>query len=93
MAPDVPPELFYQLGVCYYNIGIGLREEALQIRENDAYMEIRTQYLAQFREAVKWLERSYALDPGNENIISKLSQLYYQLQMKEKQDTFEQLMK
>jgi len=41
---------------------------------------------------VKWLERSYALDPGNENIISKLSQLYYQLQMKEKQETFEQLM-
>ena len=92
LAHDVPPELFYQLGVCYYNIGIGLREEALQIRENDAYMEIRNQYLDQFREAVKWLERSYALDPGNENIISKLSQLYYQLQMKENQETFEQLM-
>jgi len=92
LAPDVPPELFYQLGVCYYNIGIGLREEALQIRENDAYMEVRNEYLAQFREAVKWLERSYALDPGNESIISKLSQLYDQLQMKEKQETFEQLM-
>jgi tetratricopeptide (TPR) repeat protein len=92
LAPDVPPELYYQLGVCYYNIGIDLREEALQIRENEAYMEVRTQYLAQFREAVNWLERSYALDPGNENTISKLSQLYYQLQMKEKQETFEQLM-
>jgi len=92
LAPDVPPELYYQLGVSYYNIGIDLREEALQIRENEAYMEVRNQYLAQFREAVNWLERSYALDPGNENTISKLSQLYYQLQMKEKQETFEQLM-
>lgn len=85
-------ELYYQLGVCYYNIGIDLREAALQIRENDAYLEVRDQYLAQFREAVEWLERSYDLDPGNASTISRLYQLYYQLQMKEKQETFQQLM-
>ncbi|TFH28096.1 MAG: tetratricopeptide repeat protein [Bacteroidia bacterium] len=92
LCTEKPPELYYQLGVCYYNIAIDLREAALQISENDEYMEVRDQYLAQFREAVKWLEKSYELDPGNEKTINRLYQLYYRLQMKEKQETFEQLM-
>jgi tetratricopeptide (TPR) repeat protein len=92
LCTEKPPELYYQLGVCYYNIAIDLREAALQISENDEYMEVRDQYLAQFREAVKWLEKSYELDPGNERTITRLYQLYYRLQMKEKQETFEQLM-
>lgn len=92
VTTEEQPELYYQLGVCYYNIGIDLREAALLIRENDAYLEVRDQYLAQFREAVEWLEKSYDLDPGNTSTISRLYQLYYQLQMKEKQETFQQLM-
>jgi len=92
LSQDVPPELYYQVGVSYYNVGIDLREEALQITENKKYMEVREQYMSQFREAVKWLELSYELDPGNENTIKHLYQLYYQLQMKEKQEVFERLM-
>ncbi|MCD4710195.1 MAG: tetratricopeptide repeat protein [Bacteroidales bacterium] len=83
------PELYYHLGVSYYNIGIDLRESALHIAENDEYMEIREQYLDIFREAVKWLERSYELDPSNEKTASRLYQLYYQLQMKEEQESLQ----
>lgn len=93
LTEEKPPELFYQVGVCYYNIGIDLREAALQISENNEYMLVRDQYLAQFREAVIWLEKSFELDPGNERTITRLYQLYYQLQMKEKQETFEQLIR
>jgi tetratricopeptide (TPR) repeat protein len=92
LCTEKQPELYYQLGMCFYNIGIDLREAALQINENDEYMKVRDQYLAQFREAVKWLEMAYELEPGSENTITRLYQLYYQLQMKEKQETFEQLM-
>ena len=53
---------------------------------------VRNQYLAQFREAVTWLEISYELDPNSEETIQKLYQLYYQLKMREKQETFEKLM-
>lgn len=91
LTEENPPELYYQLGVSYYNIGIDLRESALLISENDEYMVVRDQYLARFREAVTWLEKSYELDPARERTISLLYQLYYQLQMKEKQETFEQL--
>ena len=93
LTEEKPPELFYQVGVCYYNIGIDLREAALQISENNEYLQVRDQYLARFREAVIWLEKSYELDPGNERTITRLYQLYYQLQMKEKQETFEQLIR
>lgn len=90
LSPD-KPMLYYHLGVSYYNIGIDLRESALNIAENNEYMEIREKYLGKFREAVKWLERSYELDPHNEKTASMLYQLYYQLQMKEKQESLQQL--
>lgn len=83
------PELYYHLGTCYYNIGIDLRESALDISENDAYLEARKQYLEKFREAVHWFERSYELDPGNEKTVNRLHQLYYQLQMRDKQRSLE----
>lgn len=84
MAPD-KPTLYYHIGVSYYNVGIDLRENALTIAENDEYQKVRAQYLDRFREAVKWLERSYELDPSNEKIVSRLNQLYYLLNMKEEQ--------
>lgn len=83
------PELYYHLGVCYYNVGIDLRESALDITDNESYMEARELYLEKFREAVKWLESSYELDPYNENTVTRLQQLYYQLKMKEKQRSLE----
>ena len=57
--------------------------------KNDEYQEIREQYLEKFREAVTWFEQSYELDPTNEKTISRLNQLYYQLDMKEEQKALE----
>jgi tetratricopeptide (TPR) repeat protein len=94
-AAEISPDqalLCYHLGVCYYNMGIELRESALKIDVNDEYLEIREQYLEKFREAVKWLELSYALDPTDEETVSKLYQLYYQLQMKEEQEKLQHLL-
>ena len=88
LAPDTPT-LYYHIGMVYYNIGIDLRQSALTIDENDEYQEVRTQYLEKFREAVTWLEQSYELDPTNEKTISRLNQLYYQLDMKEEQKVLE----
>lgn len=53
------------------------------------YRRIREQYRAQFEEAVIWLEKSYELDPENDKTVAKLYQLYYQLQMKEKQESLQ----
>lgn len=83
-------ELYYHIGVCYYNMGIDLRESALQITENDSYQEVRKQYLGIFNEAVKWLEKSYELNPNNQETLSTLYNLYDQLHMNEKQESLEQ---
>jgi tetratricopeptide (TPR) repeat protein len=84
------PELYYHLGVCYYNIGIEQRQSALNISQNVSYQEARKLYLETFRKAVHWFERSYELDPLNENTVNRLQQLYYRLRMKEKQHSLEQ---
>jgi len=41
---------------------------------------------------VEWLEKSYALDPGNERTVTRLYELYNHLQMKEAQKTLEPLL-
>lgn len=92
LSPEPPSEIYYQVGVSYYNIGIDQREAAMLITENKEYKQLREQYMEQFRMAMTWLEKSYELDPDNEDTIQRLYQLYYQLQMKEKQETFERLL-
>jgi len=89
------PELYYHLGLCYYNMGIDLRESALHILQEDEFMEAREQYLDKFREALKWLKKSYELDPNNEETVSTLNQLNYQLHLRQSkeqaQDTVQDL--
>ena len=90
ISPD-EPELCYHLGLSYYNIGIELRESALHILENDEYLEAREHYLDKFREAVRWLEKSYELDPDKEETVTRLHQLYKQLQMKQEKESMLQI--
>jgi len=85
------PELYYHLGLCYYNMGIDLRESAQHIPEEEKYREAREQYLETFREAVKWLEQSYELDPHSEETVSTLNQLNYQLHLKREQGSLKDL--
>ena len=86
------PALYYHIGICYYNMGIELRESALRILENNEYAAIRRQYLDKFREALKWIEKSYELDPDNQETASTLYQLYDQLQMRKEQESLRRLM-
>jgi len=83
--------IYYNLGICYYNIGVSINESARQIKSNLEYKSARREAMEQFREAVKWLEKAFELDPADQQTISKLNQLYYRLQMTEKQKTMELL--
>ncbi|MFH0756099.1 MAG: tetratricopeptide repeat protein [Bacteroidota bacterium] len=91
LAPD-NPKIYYHLGLIYYNFGIELKESALKISSNEEYQVAKEQSEVQFREAVKWLERSYEMDPLDQETISRLYQLYYHLQMKEKEKAMERLL-
>ncbi|MCP4313501.1 MAG: tetratricopeptide repeat protein [Bacteroidetes bacterium] len=91
VAPD-EPKISYHIGLIYFNQGIDLTEQSLKIANSNKYLEIKELARERFKEAVTWLEESFEMDPYNEQIISKLYQLYYQLQMKEKEESMRLLM-
>jgi tetratricopeptide (TPR) repeat protein len=83
LSPD-NPKICYHMGLIYYNQGVELREQSLTISDNMQYRRIKTRVAEEFREAVKWFEKSYELDPDDEETVSRMQQLYYQLQMTDK---------
>jgi tetratricopeptide (TPR) repeat protein len=83
--------IYDHLGLIYYNMGIDLSESSLGIEDNKEYQKVRAQSREKLLEAVRWLEKSYELDPTNENTIFRLHQLYNQLQMKEKEESMKLL--
>ena len=95
-ASDLAPgevRIYYNLGICYYSTGVEINESARHIRNNVEYQAARMQAKASFQDAVSWLEKAYENDPGDQQTISKLYQLYYRLQMTEKQKTMELLIR
>lgn len=90
LIPD-EPKIYYHIGVIYYNMGIDLTEQSLKISDSDEYQKIKALAREHFKEAVVWLEQAYEMDAYNEATISKLYQLYYQLQMKEKEESMKML--
>ncbi|MEN8227220.1 MAG: hypothetical protein ABFS38_03625 [Bacteroidota bacterium] len=83
--------IYYNMGICYYNIGVKINESARKIKNNLEYQAARREATEQFREAVKWLEKAFELDPADQQTIAKLYQLYYRLQMTDKQKRMELL--
>lgn len=90
LKPD-EPKIYYHIGVVFYNMGVELAEQSLKVSGNRDYQAIKNLSREHFKEAVVWLEQAYEMDPYNEETISKLYQLYYQLQMKEKEESMRML--
>lgn len=85
LAPD-EVDIYYNLGVCYYNMGVELNESALRIRNNTLYRSVRAKAKTNFTEALKWFEEAHQVSPGHQATINKLYQLYSWLEMTEKRD-------
>ncbi len=71
----------YSLGICYFNMGVEVNDAARKITDRQQYETARQQAREYLKESVEWLEIAYQIDPGYENIRSKLSQLYDRLQL------------
>ncbi len=85
--------IYYDLGICNYNIGVHISESARLIKNNEEYQVARRESMNKFRKAVTWLEKAYELEPGNQKTISRLYQLYHRLQMTEKRKSMELLIR
>lgn len=95
-ASKLDPEeitIYYNLGVCYYNMGVKIDKKALQIRNNREYRAIRTEAKLSFEKAVVWFEKSYEANPTDQPTILKLYQLYSRLDMTQKRDYMKRLIR
>jgi tetratricopeptide (TPR) repeat protein len=78
-ALDLPGDtvkLLMGIATCYYNIGAELDQVARTITNNYKYLEAKEKSDAAFDSAIKWLEKAYAIDKNNQEVISKMNQFY-----------------
>jgi tetratricopeptide (TPR) repeat protein len=95
-AAELAPEeakIYYHIGVVYFNLGIERRDEARLVHDNVRYRAIKIEEKDFYTQAVTWLEKSYELDPFDESTIDRLHQLYVQLDMEDKEESFRLLIR
>ncbi|MFC2089534.1 tetratricopeptide repeat protein [Bacteroidota bacterium] len=77
-------DTYKNMGICYYNISVGYDENAMTISNNRLYQEEKARSIQSSKEAVRWLEKAYALNPSDISVREMLSELYNSLNMKDK---------
>lgn len=77
-AAALAPEkagICYDLGICYFNMGVEISESSRYLRSNMEYREARKRSSERFGSAIEWLQKAHDLEPGNPAINSRLNQL------------------
>ncbi len=75
LAPD-ETKLYKYIGMCYFNIGAGLADNARTIINNSAFLAEKEKSAAAYKSAIKWFEKAKDKDPYDQEVTSKLYQLY-----------------
>jgi tetratricopeptide (TPR) repeat protein len=71
----------YDLGICYFNLGVSSEEKALVITEKKQYQTVREEARKQFMLAVEYFEKTRELDPEYSDVASRLALLQRHLQL------------
>ena len=91
LAPQ-ESKLYYHIGIIYFNMGVELTDQSLKTASIDSYLEFKGIARGHYEKAVNWLEKSYELDPYDQDVVSKLYVLYNQLHMEEKEKALRPLL-
>lgn len=84
---ELEPEFFdtqYNMGVCYYNLGVAKFDAANDILDNAKYNAAVEEAKKVFAKAVPYMEKAHELNPEDLDSLSSLKELYYRLQMTDK---------
>lgn len=84
---EIEPDFFdtqYNMGVCYYNMGVTLFDAANDILDNKKYNEAVDEAKKVFAKAVPYMERALELKEDDLDTMTSLKELYYRLQMTDK---------
>lgn len=86
---QLEPEFFdtqYNMGVCYYNMGVNMVLLANDILDNAKYNTAMEEANKVFANAIPYMEKALELDPVHVGTLTSLKELYYRLQMTDKYD-------
>jgi tetratricopeptide (TPR) repeat protein len=86
---EIDPDFFdtqYNMGVCFYNMGVELFTAANDIVDNAKYNAAVEEAKLVFAKAIPYMERALELNETDLDSMRSLKELYYRLQMTEKYD-------
>ena len=84
---DLDPDFFdtqYNMGVCYYNMGVNLFDAANDIMDNKKYNEAVEEAKKVFSKSVPYMEHALEIKPDDLDTMNSLKELYYRLQLTDK---------
>ncbi|MBN1132959.1 MAG: hypothetical protein JXR52_06480 [Bacteroidales bacterium] len=94
LASFLAPEetgIYTSIGTCYYNIGVEIEEHARTITDRYTYRVEKAKSKTAFEKSLNWMEKAYALDQSDQEIIIKLYRLYQILQKTDKINSLKDL--
>ncbi len=75
---------YYNLGALYFNRGVTMANDAINIKDPDAYAKEVAKADEEFAKSLPYLEKAHELQPNDVGTMETLKMLYYRLQMMDK---------
>jgi tetratricopeptide (TPR) repeat protein len=84
---ELEPDFFdtqYNMGVCYYNMGVNMFDAANDIMDNAKYNAAVEEAKKVFSKSLPYMEHALEIKPDDMDTMTSLKELYYRLQMTDK---------
>ena len=87
------PNVMLNIATCYYNIGVGINENARNLMSSRQVQEEREKSAAAYELAVSWLDKVYENGSSDQEILLQVSELYRALRVSDKVRSIENLLR
>jgi tetratricopeptide (TPR) repeat protein len=74
LAPD-ELKAYVNIATCYYNIGVGIDENARTIMNGSKVKEEKAKSTTAYETAASWLEKVYARNPKDQDTLTRLNEM------------------
>jgi tetratricopeptide (TPR) repeat protein len=93
---EIDPKFYnaaFNLGVLYYNRAVKMYDEIVNIADNQEYEKAKVEADEMFKEAIPYMEKAHEIDPEAREPLETLRTLYLRLQMQDKYEDVNSLLK
>jgi hypothetical protein len=78
----------YNMGILYYNEAVTKIQESEYETDLIALSQLQDECIEIFKKSLPYMEKAYALDPNNKNVLLGLSGIYFSLNDEAKSNEF-----